>query len=249
MRRLAACLTLLLLTGLVPLATPAAAATKTISGTISGTDGRAVSALIGFDLKDARGRTIAASGCVASASCPVKGYGMAKRINFDLGAEGSTDTRRWTTRWTAEVPSNTARVFLEVYPQGPRYTGTNHARYGKSYRRALPVPYGGPVHLRLPLVCGQGGSTGLVHGYATVGGRRQQLARVTTWSHAPESATLRPVLGWNIGTSAANGYWNLPDLVPGQPYQVIATAKDGRVKKYFNVRVSACRASHLTIAF
>ena len=67
-------------------ATPAGAADTVLRGTIYGEDGRAVSALLGFDLRDRQGRALGASGCVRSPSCPVEGYAVTKRVNFNLGA-------------------------------------------------------------------------------------------------------------------------------------------------------------------
>lgn len=224
-----------------------AAQTRTLSGTITGSDGRAVSALLGFDLKDSRGRALAATGCVKSPTCPLVGYGVTQRINFDLGADGAADAGAWTTTWRVTVPAAATRVFVEAYPSGARHTGTNESRYGHAYRRNLPVT-AARIDVRLPLVCGQGGSTGHISGQASRGGARVQLRRIAAWSLAAE----RPppaVLGWNIGTTAADGSWLLPNLPSGQTYQVIATAADGTVKRYFGVPVRACKGTRLAVAF
>ena len=221
----------------------------TVTGTLLGSDGRAVSALLGFDLKDREGRTLAGSGCVRSPRCPVDGYGIAHRVNARLGALGSSDTRRWATTWSVRVPLNTARVFIEAYPSGVGHSGTDESRYGHSYRRNLRLPYDQRINLRLPLVCEQGGSTGRIEGRATMAGRPVQLSRVTTWSQGPDNNLPRPVLGWNVGTAAADGSFLLPNLPPGQEYQVLATAPDGRVERTYGVPVSACRATPLHVAF
>lgn len=221
----------------------------TITGTLLGSDGRAVSALLGFDLKDRQGRTLAASGCVQSPSCPVHGYGIARRVNFRLDADGSPDPRRWATTWSVRAPLNTARVFIEAYPSGARHSGTNESRYGHSYRRSLQVPYGQRINLRLPLVCRHGGSTGQIEGRATLAGRPIELRRVTTWSQGPDNNLPRPVLGWNVGTSRADGTFLLPNLPSGQEYQVLATAPDGRVQRTYGVAVAACRPTPLRVTF
>ncbi len=247
-RRLSAALAVLALGGgaLTAAASPAHAATKTLTGTILGSDRRAVDVFIGFDLKDASGRALNADGSLRR----VAGYGITKRINQDLGTEGSTDFRRWATTWAQTVPGNTARVFIEVYPfSAGRYGRTDETHYGHSYRRNLPVPYPTRINLRIPRICGKGGTTGWINGYSSVGGRRQQLARVATWSLAPDNNGPTPILGWNIGTAATNGYFKLPNLPSGQKYQVVATAKDGRVKRLYNVPVNACRGTYLGVSF
>ncbi|HVE73938.1 MAG TPA: hypothetical protein VNA30_02440 [Mycobacteriales bacterium] len=233
------------LLGTLLIAGPVHAAT-TLTGTIFGSDGRAVDVFVGFDLKDARGRTLNSDGSLRTAT----GYGITQRINTELGAEGSTDTRKWATTWSQQVPSNAVRVFIEVYPfSAGRYGKTDESRYGHSYRRNLPVPYGARINLRVPLICAKGGTTGYVNGYATVGGQRQQLKRVAAWSLAADNNGPSPILGWNIGTTASNGYWKLPNLPSGQKYQVLATAQDGRVKRVYDVPVHACRGTYLGVAF
>jgi hypothetical protein len=253
---LTACFAVLALLLGALVAAPASATSQTLTGTIYGSDGRAVNALVGFDLKDEVGRTLGATGCVQSAICRVDGYAITRRVNAGLSAAGSTDTRRWATTWTVTVPSNTARVYVEVYPQGPGDAGVDQRRYGSSYRRNLSVPYGGRVNLRLPLVCGAGGETGYVNGYSTVGGKRTELKRVTAFSLEEDNNGPSPVLGFQIGTTADNGYYTLPNLgsgavgrAAGQRYQIIATAPDGRVKRLYGVRVDECKGTPLNIAF
>ena len=156
MRRLPAALAgLALLAGLVAVATPASAASKTVTGDILGSDGRAVDAFIGIDLQDSAGRALTASGATGAS-----GYAITMRINQDLDATGSADRTGWTTRWAATVPSNAVKMFVEVYPRNKgQYGTTNDVRYGRNLRR-FGVPYNlSNVHLRLPLQCAAGGGT------------------------------------------------------------------------------------------
>ncbi len=223
---------------------------QTFSGTILGSDGRAVDALIGFDLHDAEGRQITRDGCVKSALCPVNGYAMNLRMNPDLGAEGSRDTRQWDTRWSIQVPANTASIYIEVYPQASGFGGTDESRYGSTMRHNVPVPFGGPVHLRLPLDrCDLGGTTGVIEGVATKGGKRVSLTRAITWSLAPDNNSARPVLGWNVEPPGPNGTYRLPNLASGQKYQVWITTKAGQTKKVFGVPVRACATTRLDVRF
>ena len=248
----------------VTAASPASAEAgdKRLSGTVLGVDGRAVSALIGFDLRDSAGRALGASGCVRSPSCPVDGYAVTRRVNFDLGPAGSRDTDDNDVTWSVSLPAETARVYVEVHPQGRRYSGADNSRYGASFRRNLPVPYDGRVALRLPLVCdpegGGEGSAGYVNGYARdEDGRRVPLERITAFSMEPDNDRLDPLLGVGVGRVEPNGYFRIDHLSadaaagqrPGQRYQLIATSTDGEVRRVYGVRVTACSGTPRNLEF
>ncbi|MDT7570651.1 MAG: hypothetical protein QOE05_825 [Actinomycetota bacterium] len=248
MRRLFAVLaTLAVSAGLLTLAAPAEAA-RTVTGTILGSDGRAVDAFIGFDLKDSSGRTIDKNGCLAT-RCGLHGYGITLRVNGDVPATGATDRTGHLVQWSITVPSATARMFIEVYPfSSGTYGKTDESRYGHSYRRNIAIPYPVRINLRLPLICSQGGTTGAIAGRATVGGSAATLKRVATWSLGADNNGPTPILGWNIGT-ASNGTFLLPNLPAGQKYQVLATSPSGVVKRYYDVQVNSCRTTTLNVAF
>jgi hypothetical protein len=243
-------------------AAPAQAADKVLTGTLLGADGRAVGALLGFDLRDGQGRALGASGCVRSASCPVEGYAVTRRVNFGLGPDGAQDAARWVTTWSVALPAEAARVYVEVFPQGRGYAGTDQRRYAPSFRRNLPVPYGSRVNLRLPLVsCAgtpDGPRVGWVNGYATeADGDRVRLRRITAYSMEPDDDGPTPVLGLGEGTVEPNGYYRVAHLASGQApgqrdgqrYQLIATAVDGRVSRVFGVRVRDCRGVAADVRF
>lgn len=222
----------------------------TFGGTIRGSDGRAVNALIGLDLHDAQGRQIDARGCIESPACPVEGYAMNVRVNRDLGAEGSPDTRHWDTTWAVQVPPNTASIYIEVYPQATGFGGTDESRYGSAMRHKVPVPYKGPVHLRLPLDrCDLGGTTGTIAGVATKGGKRVALTRAIAWSLQPDNNDARPIIGWNVEHGRSDGSYVLPNLASGQKYQVWLTTAAGQVKKTFHVPVRPCATTRLDVRF
>lgn len=248
MRRLfAAVASLALLAGLVALAAPASAATRTVTGTIYGSDGRAVDAFLGFDLKDSSNRTIDKNGCLAT-SCGLHGYGITLRLNGNVPATGASPAGHAVT-WSITVPANAAHAFIEVYPfAAGTYGKTDESRYGHAYRRNLSIPYGARINIRLPLICSQGGTTGAISGRATVGGSPVTLKRVATWSLGADNNTPRPVLGWNVGT-AGSGTFTLPNLPSGQTYQVLATSPSGAVKRYLNVAVTSCHTTTLNVAF
>jgi hypothetical protein len=220
---------------------PAAAqGTIGIGGTIDGSDGRAVNALIGIDLQDASGQVLDKNGCVRSPSCPVNSYGVVVNVNRTLPAEGSADTSTATISWSAELPDNTANVYIEVYPKNQQGV-TTESRYGHAMRHNISVPTMDPVDLHLPLICSQGGLTGAVRGTATKNGAPIGLKRAIAWSIDQYDAVQRPTLGWNVGTvSGADGTYVVPNLASGQRYQVWTTTTDGEVHKEIGVEVFNC---------
>jgi hypothetical protein len=248
MRRLFAVLaTLAIAAGLLTLAAPAEAA-RTVTGTILGSDGRAVDAFLGFDLKNSSGQTIDKNGCLAT-RCGLHGYGITLRLNGDVPATGAADRTGHATQWTITVPSAATRVFIEVYPFSPgTYGKTDESRYGHSYRRNVAIPYPARINVRLPLICSQGGTTGAIAGRATVGGSGATLKRVATWSLGADNNGPSPILGWNVGTSAP-GTFTIPNLPAGQKYQVLATSPSGAMKRYYDVQVNSCRTTTLNVAF
>jgi hypothetical protein len=248
MRRLFAVLaSLAVLAGLVAVASPAQAA-RTVAGTIYGSDGRAVDAFLGFDLKDSSNRTIDKNGCLAT-RCGLHGYGITLRLNGTLAATGSTNRTAYKTSWAITVPSNTAHMFIEVYPfSAGTYGHTDESRYGHAYRRNIAIPYPARINIRLPLICSQGGTTGAISGRATVGGAATTLKRVATWSLGTDNNGPSPILGWNVGTTSS-GAFTLPNLPAGQKYQVLATAPSGAMKRYYGIAVNSCRTTALNIAF
>jgi hypothetical protein len=248
MRRVPAALAAVaLFAGLMSLAAPAQAATRVVSGTIYGSDGRAVDVFVGFDLKDSSGRTIDKNGCLAT-SCGLHGYGITLRLNGTVPATGAPPAGH-AVSWSISVPSNTSRIFIEAYPfSSGTYGHTDESRYGHSYRRNLAIPYPTRINLRMPLICSQGGTTGAISGRATVGGAAATLKRVATWSLGADNNGPTPILGWNVGT-AGNGTFTIPNLPAGQKYQVLATSPSGAMKRYYDVQVNSCRTTTLNVAF
>jgi hypothetical protein len=220
-----------------------------LTGTVLGSDGRAVDALLGFDWLDAQGHRLDRNGCIQSPTCPVPGYGTVLRINPDLVATGTADTSTATTTFSVQPPPGAARLFLEAYPQDETHR-TNEARYGHAMRHSVALPYDGPLPVTLPLVlCDQGGRVGTVRGTATKDGQPFALKRVVAWSLEPFDALTRPVLGWNIGTASADGTFAVPNLAGDQRYQVWVTAQDDSVRKSFGVVVPGCGETALSVSF
>lgn len=220
-----------------------------LTGTVLGSDGRAVDALLGFDWLDAQGHRLDRNGCVQSAACPVPGYGTVLRVNPDLVATGTADTATATTTFSVQPPPGAARLFLEAYPQDQTHR-TNEARYGHAMRHSVALPYDGPLPVTLPLVlCDEGGLVGTVRGTATKDGQPLPLKRVVAWSLESFDPLVRPVLGWNIGAASADGTFAVPNLVGDQRYQVWVTAQDDSVRKSYGVVVPACGETALSVSF
>jgi hypothetical protein len=212
--------------------------TVPIGGTIDGVGGtetRAVNALIGLDLKDSNGQTLNSDGTVRTAS----GYGMVVNVNTTLPPEGLSDSSTATITWHADVPANTTSVYLEAYPRDQNGK-TNEARYGHAMRHNVPIASSGPIDVHLPLICSQGGTTGSIRGTATYQGSPMPLSRVVAWSIDQYDPSLRPTLGWNIGTALDDGTFVVPNLASGQKYQVWTTSTAAEVRKTVGVAVDAC---------
>jgi hypothetical protein len=227
---------------LLPVAAGTAAAEGTIAvgGVIDGSDGHAVNALIGIDLQDASGQVLDKNGCVRSPDCPVNSYGVIVNVNRTLPSDGSADTSTATIRWTAELPANTASIYIEVYPKNEKGV-TTESRYGHAMRHNIQTPTFDDIDLHLPLICTQGGTTGSVHGTATKNGAPIGLKRAIAWSIDQYNPTDRPTLGWNVGTfSGTDGTYSIPNLASGQRYQVWTTTTEGEVHKEIGVEVLNC---------
>ena len=220
---------------------------RTMNGTTQGADRRYVGSMLGFDAIDKYGRKIDARPGSSSYGCVLSGaYSTTVRVNFDLTYAGSTTTG--TYKWSVTLPTNVTHTYIEAYASGERYTGTDQRRYGNSMRRKIPVPYPATIHIALPLVCAAGGTTGAINGYTTLKGVRAKADRVAAWSMGTENNANNPILGWNVGKSADNGYYKIDNLQSGQTYTV-RISKNGVTKQFYNVRVDKCRNTYLGAAF
>ena len=132
MRRLFAALaTLGLSAGLLTLAPPAEAA-RVVTGTILGSDGRAVDVFIGFDLKNSSGQTIDKNGCLAT-RCGLHGYGITLRLNGDVMQDESTSDMIFDIARQIEYVS----TYAELWPGDLISTGSpagNGTHYGRFLR-------------------------------------------------------------------------------------------------------------------
>jgi hypothetical protein len=206
---------------------------KSISGTIQGADGRYVDAMIGYDVIDAAGKKID-MGYIKN------GYSNIQRMNHCVATSGSTvggacagTGRVITKNFSLKLPSNAAKVYIEVYPKAPNstdyisvpgYSGvatgsTNLTTYSRSFRRAIPV--GGAVSnvsIVLPKTCGTpAGTTGSLVGHVNGLG----AGKINAWSMSPDGT---PSMGFGSGDIDAHGNYRIDNLQSGQRYGVIATS-------------------------
>lgn len=235
------------------LATPSAHAapcvgnSRTYYGHIQGADGRVVDTMLGFDVHDRYGRKIDARPGSSTWGCPFTGaYSHTLRLNPTVAATGATSG---TKAWKVVVPVNAAKLFVEAYSKGPGHTGDNQSRYAHSLRTRIPLPYAYTIRMALPLVCGvSGGTTGAIHGWATLRGVRTKVDRAVAWSMAGDNNNLNPILGWNMGSGRDDGYYKIPNLQAGQIY-VVRITKNGVTKQFTNVQVNRCGNTYLGANF
>jgi hypothetical protein len=232
----------------------ALAATRTMTGTIEGSDGRAVNVMIAFDVHRRNGTKIDINGG--------GGYSATISLNKQVPVTGAAKGPGKVTTWSLTMPSDAAYVYIEVYPKSPHASGqpymqgpTSQYRYGQALRRALPAGSRN-VALRLPLKCGfTGGVTGGIKGRVTKGGHLVQPDRVRAWSTATDSPANTKILGWNMGKSYAStglyqGHYNyvVPNLAPGQGYTVWVT-EGGRTITKKVANVATCKGTALNFSF
>jgi hypothetical protein len=214
-------------------------ATKVVSGTIQGADGKIVDVLVGFDVRDGAGRRLDLGGGT--------GYSAMQRLNHCVPTTGATKsqvckfngvaTQVTGKNWSIRVPSNAATMWIEVYPKAPTptawlnnyrgYTGvaagsTDTSTYSTSMRRQLNIGGGmSNVKIVLPKSCRSatgGGTTGSLIGHIN-GWPGGQSGKINAWSLA--SANL-PDQGFATGTVDGNGNYHINGLQSGQRYGVIA---------------------------
>lgn len=223
-------------------ATACYTATRTITGTIQGEDGRFVDAQLGFALARVVGdKKYFVNGLPGSDRYGCyghSGYGFNLRVNPTVPATGSTTSG--TKTWSATIPANVNLVTIEVYP---RAAGTpspiDDSRYSGALRFRVPIPYGKPINITLPRVCAAGGRTGYIAGKATKGGSPVKLDFVGAWSLAKDNNTATPIQGFRVGSGTDSGSWKIRNLASGQTYTVVWIENGVRQQRY-GLAVSAC---------
>ena len=233
-------------------AAPCSTATRTISGTILGQDGRFVDAMLGFDLIQIVGserRHIDGRAGSDRYGCPgYRGYGQILRVNPDVAATGSTTTG--SKYWSVKIPAIVNQVIIEIYPKaaGPN-SPVDERRYGPALRWKVNIPYSAPINIRLPLICSQGGKTGYIAGTARKNGVKVKLSMVAAWSMAPDNNNAAPILGFKVGYSTDAGTFAIKNLAGNQYYTVQYTLAGSGMKQKYNIWVPNCAGTLAHVYF
>jgi hypothetical protein len=214
-----------------------ASGTRVIGGAFVGSDGRAVSGMVGLAVLNAAGQPIGPDGCPQ----PITSYGtFIDSVNPDpnspgccflLPTEGGTSASLERT-WRVTVPNNAATVWVEAYPKSstPADYGnqwqhqTDYRRYGGAMRRGVAAT-GTNIDVTLPLRCEAGGNTGNIQGTVTRGGQAAPLYSVVAFSRAPENAG--QILGFVATPYLGGGSFMIPSLAPNQAYALEFRTTDG----------------------
>lgn len=243
--------------------------TKHITGSIRGFDGRAANVLIGLDLLNAQGELVDGSGC--SGPTRAQGYGVTIRLNYSAPPGGlSPKTEGVRTTWSADIPVNVTRLFLEAYPKSasdsPRTGATIHVHYGNAMRPDLQVGrYGGTIsETLLPTVgCGTKLATGTVIGRFFRRGKLVDGVYASAFSEVDASGTPRGQgpFGFTVWRNPEGSHsFEMRNLASGggrgQAYTIIAQLASGQVKQFYmfqNARqtagVKSCQRTYFDLHF
>jgi hypothetical protein len=208
---------------------------KSISGTLSGDDGSAVNALVGFTYVDELGYRLDIRGC----RLPGDAYGRVFTMNSGLPATGAAQTSDTSNQfWVNNIPADVKEVWVETYPKGPNGV-TNYARYAGVYAPHLQPGRTG-VDLHFPVSCANGGHTGAIVGTFFVAGHQVTPSWIGFWGEQG-----LPEMGYGIAAGVAGGFTS-PPLPNGQTYQVVVTW-NGQTFRQHAVQVNACQTTHIRI--
>lgn len=242
---------------------------RSVSGTVTGQDGRDVNASIGFDVLDGHGQPINADPSGSGYGCPKSGgYSIPQReLNHFVSGKGAPagtlqpdGTRTVRDVRIGSLPSNAAQVWIEVYSRG--YTGSpcrdahgnwcfnnvDLSKYGFANWQKVPVGTQG-LAIRLPLTCAHGGTDGSVLGHAyDASGAPVSLAHVYAWTLSPWG-TAPTLKGWGIADRISGNAYHVAALAAGQTYTIQATSLSGTTIRKLFVPVRGCRATPLNLRF
>lgn len=254
-----------------PAASPASAScaartTRSVSGTVTGQDGRDVNVSLGVDVLDAAGRPIDADPAKPGYGCAkTGGYSVAQTyLNHFVGYQGAApgtlmvDGTRTARTWRlSSLPANAATVWVEAYSRGYQgspckdsaghwcFNPTDVRKYGYSNLIKVPVGRTG-VKVVLPTTCSFGGRAGSIVGRGVdAAGRPVRLTQVYAWTESAwDSAP--GVHGW-AASKPVDARYALRSLASGQRYVVWAYGPRGNEVVRKGVVVSACRATLLDL--
>jgi hypothetical protein len=239
---------------------PCSTGTRSISGTVTGEDGRFVSAQVSFELFDASGQLVDMDGCPRRSAA----YPATTLVNnrgtccFVLPAAGSESTPfegvDLSTSWTLTgIPDNVAQIWVETYTKrAGGQPNSSTERYGHSIRR-VPFAEGdvSGIDIVQPLRCGLSGggvsgSTGALTGAVYRDGQLVTPTRVSAFSTVPDDGNGGAHLSFNVLGTHPTGRFLVDALAPGT-YTIFVTVGDlGR--RIDGLRVEPCGTSIIDVA-
>ncbi len=174
---------------------------KSISGKLSGDDGRAVNAVVGFTYVDEFGYRLDIRGC----RLPGDAYGRVFHLNANAPDTGTVPTSRTSNAFFIDrIPSGVKEVWVETYPKDA--TGaTSYRHYAGVYRPAV-APGTANLDLHFPVTCASGGTTGAIVASYYVHGRRVTPSWVGYWSETNTSSHM----GYALSGSSPGGFVSPP---------------------------------------
>jgi hypothetical protein len=216
---------------------------KSIAGTLSGDDGRAVNAMVGFTYVDEFGYRLDVRGCRLSGDA----YGRVFHLNAGVPETGTAPTSATSDRFfIGNIPSAVKEVWVETYPKTPG-GATSYRRYAGVYQPAV-APGRMNLNLRLPLTCAAGGRTGAIVASVFIGGRQVTPTWMGYWSETASSKQM----GYALSGGSPGGFVSPPlSSSPGangrpQTYEVAIFYK-GTTYWRHGLPVYACKTTHVRI--
>jgi len=237
---------------------------RVLAGTLTGQDGLALNATIGFDMLDSHGRKINLdTGCVTT------GYSTVVQLNHYISGRGAPvgtpmtsaaskyipakDEGVTTTHFRITgIPAAVTNVWIETYPRS--FNGSpcgltcagplDNTKYGQSNVRALPLHSGTTtVSLTAPTTKAFGGSTGSIKMRLVHNGHLVGADHVYAYSTGKNLVRLQ---GWGIGRAQGDGSYLVPALASNQPY-VVWSYFGNRIVKHSGVYVHPKTMTTVTV--
>jgi hypothetical protein len=238
---------------------------RTLTGTVSGTDGRQVDAFLGLDLLDGRNHPVDGHGC---ASRP--GYGMTVHVNYMIPAQGAAPgtVPGAVTTWSIQLPANVTKVYLDGTPKQKAsravWGATDTSHYGQVFLSGLHIHGGtnGPANVVLPTAdCHAKFATGTLTGRFLDHGRPARGVRLSIFSAklpGPNALVSGPggMAIWNGNATSYTVRMLASGPGKGQPYTVLARLANGRTKtfvmqdrKHQFAGIQPCRVTRFDLRF
>ena len=215
---------------------------QSIAGNLTGDDGQAVNAVIGFTFVDEFGYRLDIRGCRLQGDA----YGRVFHLNSNLPATGAAQTSTTSNYfWIDRIPANVKEVWVETYPKGPNGV-TDYSHYTGVYQPKV-APGTMNLNLHLPVTCAAGGRTGAIVGTVFIGGKAVDPTWMGFWSQGSTNGKM----GYALSGGTQGGFTSPPlatNPINDQPqhYQVVVDWNGIMLHRY-EVPVFPCQTTHVRI--